>query len=423
METGILFLFFICLYFLLVWKSGKNMPIVYLFLFTYYVQYIFSVHLMYHEFPALGRQMPISQERLFEFLIPAFLSLFAGVFLFNREIDLSRALQRVNPVDAARLGNLLLVISLFVDVLSFLSSSFNSIQSFTVPLRYGALMCYLFRLSTRNIILVSLIFLTLIAEAITIGIFIEFFIWSTIFFFFISCRYQISIAKRSLLVLIAIPLIVTIQSVKKEYRRYTWKGKKEAGIGLLTDLAIKKQLEQDESFIESDGMERTIGRLNHGWHVAKVLNRVPSRVPFANGKEMLTDLEGILLPRILFPSKKLTGDHMKFEYYTGHKIKRTSMTVGVFGDFYINYGVVGAIFGLFIFGAIVARLLFWFTNKFVIPDPVNVVWIPILFSYLVRADNDFYTVVNSAFKGFLIFLALRYVYGLIWNRHLSQPTR
>lgn len=399
------------------------MPIVYLFLFTYYVQYIFSVHLMYNEFPALGRQMPISQERLFDFLIPAFLSLFAGMFLFNKEIDLSKALQNVSAKDAARLGNLLLGISIFVDILSLISSSFNSVQSFTVPLRYGALMCFLFRLSVPNIILVSLILLTLIAEAITIGIFIEFFIWSTIFFFFISCRYQISFAKRSIFVLIAIPLIVTIQSVKKEYRRYTWKGKKEAGIGLLTDLAIKKQLEQDESFIQSDGMERTIGRLNHGWHVAKVLNRVPSKVPFTNGEEMITDLEGILLPRILFPSKKLTGDHTKFEYYTGHKIKRTSMTIGVFGDFYINFGPGGAIFGLFIFGAMVARVLFWFTRRFVTPDPINIVWIPILFSYLVRADNDFYTVVNSAFKGFLIFMAVRYIYGLIWNRRLSHSIR
>jgi hypothetical protein len=423
MSTPLVLALFFVIYLILMWKAKSNIPIVYLFLFTYFIQYIFSVHLMYAEYPTLGKQMPISHERLFSYLIPAFISLFSGVFLFNRDIDLSSFLKSVNPIEATRLGNLLLTISISVEVLTFFFAGLSSIQSFTVYLRYGALMCYLFNLSIVNILLSASIFLNLFREAILVGIFIEFFVWSTIIFFFVILLYKISFTKRSLFIFVAAPLLIIIQSVKTEYRAYTWKSKRDTGVELLTELAISQRgLEKDLPFAESEGIVRTIGRLNHGWHLAKVLNRVPSKVPFTNGEDMLTDIEGIVLPRILFPGKKLAGDHSKFEYFTGHKIKRTAMTIGVFGDFYINFGTTGSFIGLFLFGALFAKALFWFTQKYVTASPVNIIWIPVLFGYFIRADSDLYTVVNNAFKSFLIFLAVRYVYGLIWNKQL-RPTK
>jgi hypothetical protein len=412
--TFFIIIVFVSIYLVMMKKAKENIPIVYLFLFTYFIQYLFSVYLMYNEYPVLKKQMPISQDRLFEYLVPAFLSLFAGLFLFNRDIDLSKNLKQVNPIEAERLGHLLFGISLIFDFLRLFTYDFDSIRSFTLFLPNGALMCYLFRPSLLNSFLIVVIFLNLLRDAFAQGIFINFFMWSTIFFFFLSYRYQISFVKRSLFILIAAPILIAVQSVKQEYRAFTQEGKAQVGVEFLTELAIKEQQTEKNDITKSDGVVRTIGRLNHGWHVAKVLARVPSKVPFANGADMLTDLEGVLLPRFFFPSKKLTGDHSKFEYYTGHEIRRTSMTIGVFGDFYINFGQTGAFIGLFIFGAIIAKSLLWFTKKYVVTNPINIVWIPVLFGYFIRADNDFYTGVNSAFKGFLIFLVVRYAYARLW---------
>ena len=91
------------------------------------------------------------------------------------------------------------------------------------------------------------------------------------------------------------------------------------------------------------------------------------------------------------------------------------MTIGILGDFYINFGWWGSIIGLFIFGALISRFLFYFQVKFVKPDPINIIWVPYMLSYFVRADNDFYIMFNCMFKGFLIFLFVRFLEKNIWQ--------
>ncbi len=128
-----------------------------------------------------------------------------------------------------------------------------------------------------------------------------------------------------------------------------------------------------------------------------------------------SDLKGVILPRVLFPEKKIAGDHSKFEHFTGHILhNNTSMTVGVLGDYYLNFGYTGALVGLFIFGAVASRAVYWFTKKYVVSHPINIIWIPVLFGYMVRANNDFYTVINSMFKGFLIFLFVQFLLKAVW---------
>lgn len=421
MTAFVVFAGFALLYLLMIQKANKFTPVIYLVLFTYYIQYIFSVYLIYNVYPVLERQMPTSQEKLFGYLIPGVGAFFGGILFFKKDIDLSAFRKNILPEDATRLGHLLLTISLTVDFTVLFFPSLASIRSFTNHLKYGAFMCYIFCLSPLNIILMILIFLNLLRDALTGGVFIDFFMWCTLFFLMLAYRFQLSLFQRSFFIVIAMPVLILIQSIKDEYRFYTYKGKKESGIGTLTELVIKKQEKEDAPFTESAGVINTVGRLNQGWHVAKVMKHVPSKVPFANGEDFLSDLQGVLLPRILFPEKKLTGDHSKFEHYTGHKLhNNTSMTVGVLGDFYINFGPTGALVGLFVFGAFMARCLYWFNKRFVIPHPINMIWIPVLFGYLIRANNDFYTVVNSMFKGFLIFLFVRFVYKMIWPEPVAH---
>jgi hypothetical protein len=139
---------------------------------------------------------------------------------------------------------------------------------------------------------------------------------------------------------------------------------------------------------------------------------------------MLGDFEGAILPRLFFPDKKIIGSQDKFEKFTGHSLeKQTSMTIGVLGDFYINFGRWGSFILLFVFGAIISRLLFIFLRKYVLPNPINIIWIPFLFSYLVRANNDFYIVINNLVKGYLIFLFVTYLQKRIWPTKPIQKLR
>ncbi len=417
------FAMFFLLYFLFIWKAGKIYPIVYLFLFVYFVQYVFSVYLIYNEYPVLRREMPISQDRLFEYTLPALLFLFGGVFLFNKDVPLLDLFKRVNKMQAVRLGHLLVIFSYLFDFLPVLGvPGINSILSFTYYLKFIGAMCYLFAPSTLNYILVAVVYVDLANTALRGGVFIDFFVWCTYLFLLFSLQQNLSLKIRAAFIVLAVPLLVIVQSVKDEYRSATWSGKRETGIGYFSELAEKKQAKETDPFAKSEGVVKTVGRLNQGWHLGKVLKWVPKREDFSDGEDMLGDIEGTLLPRVLFPTKKFIGSQDKFHKYTGYRlIGTTSMTIGVLGDFYINYGYWGSMVGLFIFGALISRLFFLFMRKYVIPDPVNIVWIPFLFSYLMRANNDFYIVFNNLVKGFLIFLFISFLRKQFWPEQPAAP--
>lgn len=401
----------ILIYLLFIWRAGRVYPILYLFLFVYFIQYIFSVYLIYNEYPVLRKQMPIQQEQLFEFVLPALFFLFAGVFLFNKDIDLRELLKKITPFQAARLGNLLVVVSYFFEILEAVGvPGINSITSFTYYLKFIGGMCYVFSPSVLNYAILAFVYLDLIRTTLSQGIFVDFFVWSAYLFFIFCLRYRSSFLIRSAFIFLAIPVLVLIQSVKQDYRDATWSGKQQAGVESLSTLTRKNQKSDDNSFAQSDGVIKTVGRLNQGWHLGLVLRWVPKRQPFANGADFFGDIQGTLLPRVFFEDKKVIGGQDKFYKYTGHKLSTgTSMTIGILGDFFINFGRWGSFVGLFIFGAVVSKILSFFIRRHVLLDPINIIWIPFLFSYLVRANNDFYIVINSFVKGYLIFLAINFI--------------
>lgn len=412
MTGFFVFVLFIAVYVLLIWKSGKTCPVLYLFLFTYFVQYILSEYLIYNEYDVLRKEMPITQADYFTYAVPAFCFLFAGIFLFNKDFDMSSLQTRVNSYVATRTGIILLVVSYSFDVLYAIGApAVGSIQSFSTYLKYLGAFCFLFSNAKFRYPLIALIYLQLLIKALTGGVFIDFFIWSIYLFFFASIRLDLSFKTRFIIMIMAIPVLIVIQGIKEEYRAATWSGKRETGFDTFVDLAAESNAKYgDKSFLEKPGVIRTIGRLSEGWHLSKTIKWVPRNQPFVNGEEMAGDISSSILPRILFSDKKVTHTHEKFFKYTGYKLHgSTSMTIGVLADFYVNFGRTGSFIMLFVFGAIVALMLRYFIKRYVIPDPINAIWIPYMLSYFVRADNDFYMGFNCLVKGFLFFLIINFI--------------
>jgi len=410
------------LYLLLMWKSGKIYPILYLFLLVYFVQYIFSTYIIYNYYNDLRSLMPISQSHYFGYLIPAFLSLFLGLFIFNKDIQIASHIQAIDPLDASRTGYLLVGISILFDLSSFLGLGVTSILSFTGYLKFLGAFCFLFSRSKWNYFFIVVIYTQLALEVIGSGVFISFFIWTLFLFTFIYLRFKLPFAIRTLLFILFIPIVGAIQGVKKEYREKIWTSTGKGSLGLLTDLAIKKgSQEADDPYSESSGVKRTIGRLSQGWHLGLTLKQVPAKVPIAEGHEMLNDIVASFLPRLLFEDKKSVNSKVKFGKYTGHKLRgNTSMSIGIVGDFYINFGRAGSYIMLFIFGAVIAKLLHYFITRYVLFDPINIIWVPYLLSYLIRANNDFYIFLNCLVKGFLVFLAVNYIRQALLRKGSSR---
>ena len=407
----LVFACFIFIYFLVIWKGGRIYPILYLFLFTYFLQYIFSSFLVYNEYPRLSVQMAIKQSPYFDYVIPALISLFSGLFLFNKDVKVSHLFSRIEPMEANRLGYLLLFISFFFDALSYAGiSTMDSIISFTKYFKYVAVFCFLFTNYTFNYILSLIIYVQLALTILRGGVFIDFIIWSTYLFFFMALKFRWSFLLRAFFIVIAMPILFAIQGVKDEYRKATWKKQQEGSVDLFTKLALKQNQESgDDPFAKTEGVVNTVSRLNEGWHLGLTMRQVPQKTPFADGREMADDIVSSIVPRIIFPEKKVIHSREKFRLYTGRKLKRTSMTIGLLGDFYINFGRTGSFIMLFIFGAIIAKAVHFFLKRFVLSDPINIIWVPFMLSYLIRADNDFYTIFNCLTKGFIIFLFVNYI--------------
>lgn len=419
MNTVLLYSIFGTLYLVIAWKAARIYPILYLFVFTYFIQYVFSTYLIYFSYDILSYQMPIGPQVYFEYVIPALLSLFAGAFIFNRDIDISESLKGIDAGDAKRLAYLLLVISYSFDLFSWLGFSFlSSVISFTGFLKYLGAFCLLYSRSKFGYVLIVAIYLQLVFVVLQGGVFITLFVWSTFLFFFFAIKFQLPFIFRVAFIVLAIPILILVQSVKDQYRKETWTGRREGGIGLFNELVQKqKNKTTGEPFAETEGVVSTVGRLSQGWHLGLTLKRVPLKEPYANGREMSSDVVSSILPRLFFEDKKKVNSQDKFYQYTGHKLRgSTSMSIGLLGDFYINFGVTGSFVGLFIFGGIIAKLLQFFIRRYVLPDPINIIWIPFILNYLIRANNDFYIFFNGMIKGFVVFLLVNYVRQKLWKK-------
>ena len=413
---------------LLIYKSGKTYPILILFAITYFVQYIVAPYFFYFHYPAGLEVMAVNANDYFSFAIPALLFLFAGVYFFSiRKGQIIEFKKRIDLDHARRYGWFLIAISFFFDVASYLQISFLvPLVSFTQYLKFIGCFCLIFTRSKVAMIVISFIYVRLILGALTTGVFIDFFIWSAYLFLFVVLEYKFSFAMRLFAFLMIIPIITTVQGVKKEYREVVWSEKEEGSLELLLELSEAQRAETDptENYFQSSTFLRTIGRLNQGWHLSMTLNHVPRHQPIVNGQELFTDITASLVPRFLAAEKKKVNDKEKFEKYTGHHIYgNTAMSIGVLGDFYINFGYWGAFIALFFLGVFVALVLKYFMRKFVLPNPMYLVWIPFLFSYLIRANNEFYIFFNNLVKGLILFLLIDFLFRKLFQQRRKIVSR
>lgn len=388
-----------------------NFPIPLLFLFFYYMQYIFAPYLSYFNYDDLALKMPLSDIEYFGYILPAIFALFLGFFWRIKRFNIKPIISRVPAGLSFRFGFLLVCISYFFDVLSLLNIGIiQSLFSFTTYLKYLGAFCFLFSGRLLGYVFVFLIYLQLLLAVLSSGVFVSFFIWSMFLFFFYSLRYNLKIYIKVIVVIVSILIVVIVQGVKHEYRNRVWNEEEKGSIGLITNLAAEEGLVNEENLSQSKGFVRTIARLNQGWHLGLVLSHVPEREPIASGKEMAVDILSSFVPRILFEDKKSVNSQDKFYKYTGHKLLgNTSMSIGLIGDFYINFGFTGSIVMLFLFGAAIGSLLNFFIINYTLKDPINIIWLPFLFSYLMRANNDFYIFFNNLVKGFLVFFILQVI--------------
>lgn len=126
-------------------------------------------------------------------------------------------------------------------------------------------------------------------------------------------------------------------------------------VGKLTDLAF--DLDRDDLLYGADTLLR---RLTYVEFFGSSLNHVPNVVPHTNGELWMTAVVHPFTPRLFFPNKPITDSSAITNKYSGLRVagweSGAQISIGYFGESYIDFGFLGMFFPLAVYGAIAGAI-------------------------------------------------------------------
>ena len=158
--------------------------------------------------------------------------------------------------------------------------------------------------------------------------------------------------------IVGILLIVSLRGVSEQYRRVVWFAGEGGGMVSRTKLFFRLldarvQADGVDGAV-SKGFETSAGRSANLDLLADVIIRTPREIPYWGGQTYLS-LVGAFVPRFVWPDKptKELGQAFGHRYgYIGASDVNTALNLPILVEFYANFGIAGAIGGMFLVGLI-----------------------------------------------------------------------
>jgi hypothetical protein len=236
------------------------------------------------------------------------------------------------------------------------------------------------------------------------------FIWPIIFYssyYFLSRQTPLSLPTKLGLAAIAVVVLSVLQVVKHDYRQLVWFSSQYSGLSekltLYTDLIID-HVQHSDAIVSEESMMPVMQRLDQGMLVHWSMKYVPAVEPYAGGETIFQAFLASLVPRLLWPDKPEAGGREKMKRFTGRTLSRgVSMNIGIFGEAYVNFSVLGGIVFLFFWGIAVSYIFHLFSS-YALQNPAILLWIPLFWSRGINAiGTDFVSSFNTLFKvGFIV---------------------
>jgi hypothetical protein len=376
------------------------------------MQWILGPVMAYHLFPEHPLfYMAVDEPEYMNFIVPACFALIVGMFLplsSNRmigqtEFDRIRDYMKLHP----KMAYAMIAIGvLFTLTGKFLPKSLGFFFFLLGNMQYvGLFMLMLTPAAKLKWQIFGGVMFLLVSNAVLQGMFHELLLWLTFLFLIFAVLFKFKAWMKTALFTVGIILIMLLQSVKEDYRQQTWyktdlEQKKQ---NIFLDVAMQRLTNPSVMFKEEVMMNMNV-RINQGWIIARVMGHVPESEPFAKGLTIRKAFEAALLPRILAPDKVVAGGQENFEKYTGTPLnKNTSMDLSLAGEAYANFGVWGGVVFMLTIG-IFYNLVLVAINKISIKHPALILWIPLLFFQVIKAETDFATVLNHLVKATMVVL-------------------
>jgi hypothetical protein len=268
------------------------------------------------------------------------------------------------------------------------------------------------RQKSKGLIL-ALAFLLTFMSSLRGAMFHDLLLWSAFTGMYAAYVFRPSNMQKALAVLLGMAFIFTLQAVKEEYRSKLMEEGQGQNIEKFLS-SVDEQLIENET-AKSSNVERFVVRINQGWIISSIMNRVPRWIPHAEGETVLVAFKASILPRVLYPDKPKAGGKVNFEKYTGFALQSTtSMGISLLGEAYINFGLRGAWVFLFVFGLIssfVIQQFFLLASKY----PTIWLWFPLILLHFVKAETELLVQLNFLVKSTIM------VYAFVWaNKHFLR---
>jgi hypothetical protein len=222
-------------------------------------------------------------------------------------------------------------------------------------------------------------------------------------------------------IVIGATTIVSLRGVAEQFRRVVWFQDQGGSTFERTTLFfgfLQQRIATDGvQDAVAQGFETSAGRSANLDLLADVIRRTPSEIPYWGGETYLS-LAGAFIPRFLWPDKpiKELGQAFGHRYgYIGVNDTNTAVNLPFLVEFYLNFGMLGVVFGMTMIG-VIYRLLARAVNNPGQDDLLSLAGI-VLMIPLTNIESDF----SLGFGGLILnFTALWLILRLIKRSKLPS---
>jgi len=249
-------------------------------------------------------------------------------------------------------GLFLCVISILSGLVSFgsLQGLVNIVASKNLGIALLALLFYAGDMTQKmkmvSLLVLAVVVLNGVASGMVGNMFMPLFIWYI-------CRWLVTKKFELSIILAGVVVLVLLQPVKLEYRNTVWQG--SVGTSQLEKINKFANIFYDY-WIDGSGkvVESTYSRSSLLLQTSHVIDWTPKVVPYRNG-ETLYFMFVTFIPRFIWPDKPTAQQAnifyaLDYGVTTREGVKTAMFGVGLLGESYMNFGVLGVLFTYVLIG-------------------------------------------------------------------------
>lgn len=216
-------------------------------------------------------------------------------------------------------------------------------------------------------------------------------------------------------------------SIKGEYRKFLNQGSKTQTVNVENNEAFKKLMDLTKEKSDFDkAAVNMLDRIQYTYHFSKVMDRVPSVIPYQDGHNWGSILSYTLTPRLLNSSKPKIDNSIKTTKYTGISYlsaqSGVSFSLGYFADSYVDFGYYGMMIPLFLIGLFYGATYFYFVRKSSPNIIFNFSVVGALFMEFQGFEMDGMYFLGRIFASVLTFFMLKiFVFPWIYDNLVIKP--